>query len=96
MAFPALFALNFHSPVCTITVLCFKDIAHAKYGKNLLIIPVFFYFFHNTGLNLGKILPQDHTHFVFFAGFQWNKLGDSININNFNCNPEVMKVRGFN
>ena len=46
--------------------------------------------------NLTQILPQDHTHFVFllffFAGFQWNMLGDSINSNNFNCNPVVLKI----
>ena len=74
----------------------FKKYCPCKIWKKPIDNTSFFYFFHNTGLNLGKILPQDHTHFVFFAGFQWNKLGDSININNFNCNPEVMKVRGFN
>ena len=41
---------------------------HVKYEKNLCL---FLYLFHNTGLNLAQILPQDHTHFeFFFAGFQ--------------------------
>ena len=42
--------------------------------------------FYNIGPNLAQILPQDHTHFDFFAGFQWYMLEDSININNFNIN----------
>ena len=33
---------------------------------------------------------KDHTQF-FLADFQWNILRDSININNFNCNPVVLK-----
>ena len=55
-------------------------------------MPVSLLFFHNIGPNLAQILPQDHTQFDFFAGFQWNMLGDSININNFNCNPVVLKI----
>ena len=43
---------------------------------------MFLYFFHNSGPNLTKFLPQDHTHFVFFAGFQGVMLEDSVNINN--------------
>ena len=50
-----------------------------------------FAFFHNIGPNFAQILPQDHTHFDFLAGFQWNMLLDSININNVNWNPEVLK-----
>ena len=38
-----------------------------------------------------QILTQDHTH---FAGFQLNMLGDSIIIDNFNCNPIVLKKIG--
>ena len=32
---------------------------------------------------MAQILTQDHTHFDFFAGFQWNMLGNLINIKNF-------------
>ena len=36
-------------------------------------------FFHNFEPNLAQILPpKDHTHFAFFADFQYNILGDSI------------------
>ena len=54
----------------------------------------FFIFFYNIGPNLAQIFPKDHTHFnlFLFAGFQWNMLGDSININNFNCNPVILKI----
>ena len=51
----------------------------------------FLYFFHNLGPNLAQILPQDNTHFIFFAGFQRNILRDLININNYDCNPVVLK-----
>ena len=47
--------------------------------------------FHNIGPNFAKILPQDHTHFDFFAGLEYSVLGDSIKINNFNYNPVVLK-----
>ena len=61
--------------------------------KSLLIMLVSF--FYNIGPNLAQILPQGHTNFVFaFAGFQWNILGDSININNFNC-IKALKVPIF-
>ena len=74
-------------------LLALKCIPHAKYEKNLLIMPVSLLFFHNIGPNLAQILPQDHTHFIlfFFAVFQWNMLGDSIGIKNFNWNPVVLK-----
>ena len=72
-------------------LLALKCISHAKYEKNLLIMPVLLLFLHNIRPNLPQILSKDHTHFVFFAGFQWNMLGDSINTNNFNCNPVVLK-----
>ena len=32
---------------------------------------------------MAQILTQDHTHFDFFANFQWNMLGDLIDIKNF-------------
>ena len=67
-------------------LIALKCIPWAKYEKNLLIMPVSLLFFHNTRPNLAQILPQDHIHFVCFAGFQWNMLGDLININNINCN----------
>ena len=30
------------------------------------------------------MFPQEQPYFDFFAGFQWNILEDSININKFN------------
>ena len=47
-------------------------------------------YFHNLGPNLAQILPQDHTHYNVFAGFQRNMLRDLININNYECNPVVL------
>ena len=46
------------------------------------VLPIFF--FHNIGHNLAQILPQDHTQFDFFAGFQRSMLGNSVNVKNFN------------
>ena len=66
-----------------------KSIPHAKYGKNLLVMPVFLKFFYNIRHYLAHILPRDHTH--CYVGFQWFMLVDSINVNNFNCNPIILK-----
>ena len=51
-------------------------------------------FFHNTGPNLALILPLRPHPLSFLANFQWNMLGDSININNFCCNPAILKNLG--
>ena len=53
-------------------------------------------FFYNTGSKLPQIWPKDHTHFLFFfffADFQWNMLGDSININCLCCNTVILKKK---
>ena len=64
----AIFALNFHSGVCITSTFSFKRyIPHEKYEKSLYIDNArFLTFFYNIGPNLVQILPQDHTHFVFF------------------------------
>ena len=82
MAFLAIFALNFHSGVCTTTTSCFKMYFPCKIWEKPIDNVSSFTFFHNIGPNLALILPQDH-FVIFFAGFQWNMLEDSININNF-------------
>ena len=49
-------------------------------------------FFYNIGPNLAQILPQiPHPLSFFFVDFQWNVLGDSVNINSLCCNPVVLK-----
>ena len=67
-----------------------KCIPYAKYEKKTLIVPVFL-FFHNIGPNLAKILPLRPHPLSFFVDVQWNMLGDSVNINNFCCNPVVLQ-----
>ena len=43
---------------------------------------------------LPKFCPKCYTHTsLFLADFQWNMLGDSININNLCCNPVVLKKK---
>ena len=90
LAYLPIFALTFHSGICTTTTFCFKRYSPCKiWKKTLLIIPISLLFF----TTLGQIWPQDPTHFDFFAGFQWNMLRDSININNFNWNLVVLKKK---
>ena len=50
-------------------------------------------FFHNTGPNLAQIPPPKtkHTFFSVVVDFQWNMLENSINFDNFCCNPIVLK-----
>ena len=45
---------------------------------------LFLYFFHNVRPNLAQILPKSTPTLIFFAGFQWNMLRGSIDINNLN------------
>ena len=90
MSFLAILAINFHSGGFTMTTFCFKRHFPSKIWKKQWYC-LFLYYFHNIGHNLAQILPQDHTWFDFFAGFQWSMLGNSINIKNFNWNPVVLK-----
>ena len=53
------------------------------YNHYFLLLKLFFIF----------ILPHNHTHFPFFVDLQWNMLEDSININDFCCNPVVSKKK---
>ena len=52
--------------------------------KNLLIMYVSFFFFKTLGQFGPNFAPRPHPLWFFFAGFQWNMLRDSINVNNFN------------
>ena len=91
LAYLPIFVLTFRSGICTTTTFSFKRYSPCKIWKNPIDNTHFFTFFHNIGSNLAQILPQDLTHFDFFAGFQWNMLRDSININNFNWNLVLLK-----
>ena len=72
-------------------LLALKCIPRAKYEKNLLIMPISLLFFTTLDLIWLKCFPKTTPILIFFAGFQWNMLGDSININNFNCTPIILK-----
>ena len=90
MAFVAIFALNFHSGVCT--TFCFKSYSPCKTWKRLIGNASFFTFFTTLDLIWPKFCPKiTPIFFFFFAVFQWNMLGDSIGIKNFNWNPVVLK-----
>ena len=78
-------------------LLALKCIPCAKYEKNPLIMPVSLLFFKTLDLVWSRFCPKTTPNFFsffffFYAGFQWNMLGNSININNFNCNPIVLKI----
>ena len=51
----------------------------------------FFTFFTTLDLILPKFCAKTTPTLVFFAGFQWNMLEDSINVNNCNWNSVVLK-----
>ena len=85
----AIFTLHFHSGVCTTTAFCFKRYSLSKIWKKLIDNNHFFTYF--TTLHLAKFCPKTTPILIFFAGFQWNMLEDSISINNFNWNPVVLK-----
>ena len=85
VAFLAIFALNFHSSICTTITFCFKRYSSpCKIWKKTYWKCQFLYLFHNVRPNLAQILPKGTPTLIFFAGFQWNMLRGSIDINNFN------------
>ena len=53
----------------------------------------FFFTFLALDLIQPKFWNKTTPTLIFFAGFQWNMLGNSININNFNLNPVVLKKK---
>ena len=55
-------------------------------------MPVSLLFFTTLDLIWPKFCPKTTPILGILAGFQWNVLGDSININNFNCNPVILKI----
>ena len=48
-------------------------------------------FFTTLYLIWPNFAPKRQHPLSFFVDFQWNMLGDSININNLCCNPVVLK-----
>ena len=85
VAFLAIFALNFHSSICTTTNFCFKRYSSpCKIWKKLIENACFFTFFTTLDLIWPKFCPKATPTLIFFAGFQWNMLRGSIDINNFN------------
>ena len=55
-----------------------KDISLVKYEKKPIGNVCYFF------TTLAQMFPQEQPYFDFFAGFHWNILEDSININKFN------------
>ena len=91
MGFQAIFALNFHSVICITTNSCFKMYSPCEICEKPIDNGSFFNFFTTLDLIWPKFWPKITPILLgFFAGFQWNMLGDSISINNFNCNPVVL------
>ena len=62
-----------------------------KYEKTIQIPASLF--FHDIGPNFVQILPKTTMTLLFLAVFQWNILGDSININNLCFNPAFLKKK---
>ena len=75
----------------------FKYISHAKYEKTLILTASSFFAFYNI-LTLPKFCSEVRPHTLCFfyqqnGNLQWKMLGDSFNINNLCCNPEVQEKR---
>ena len=59
--------------------------------KKILLKCQFLCFFRILDLSWPKCWLKGHTYFPFFADFQWNMLGDSINMNNL-CLKKLVKA----
>ena len=86
VAFLSIFALNFHSSICTTTTFSFKRYSPCEIWKKLIDNTCFFTFFTILGLIWPKFRPKTTLTLIYFAFFQWNMLRDSTDINNFNLN----------
>ena len=91
VTFLAMFDLNFHSGVRITTNFYFKRYSPYKIWKKPLNAH-FFTFFATLGLIWPKFCPKTTTTLIFLACFQWNMLGDSININNFKGTQTLMQI----
>ena len=67
-----------------------KSILQVKYEKNLMILPVSLLFSQHWTYFGPNFDPRPH-QLWFFACFQWNVLGNSINIKSVNSNPVLLK-----
>ena len=68
-----------------------KGIPHVKYEKKRMDNAHFFTFFTRLDLIWPKFCAKTTQNLSFIAGFRWNMLGDSININKLNWNPLAIK-----
>ena len=66
--------------------LLFRRYSPYKIWKKRIDNACFFTFFTTLGLIWPKFCPKTTPTSIYFAGFQWNMLRDSIFINNFNWN----------
>ena len=75
VAFVAIFALNFHSGVCTTTTFSFNRYSPCKIWKKL-IDNACFLTFHNIGPNLAQILPTQllWLEMTLFGKKTWRKI----------------------
>ena len=68
------------------------------YNHYFLLLNVFLMQFlkpiDNATLIWPKFFSQNHTQCSFFSDFQWNMLGDSVNITNLSYNPVILKKNG--
>ena len=79
--FLANLVFKFHPGISITTTSCFQIYTSCNIWKKSYWNVSFFAFFTILDLIWPKFCPKGHTYFPFFDDFQWNMLGDSVNIN---------------
>ena len=82
---------NFYSGIYITTTFLLVNVYLMQNMKKPIEIPVSLFFSQHWTYFGPNFAPKTTRTLLFLADFQWNMLGDKININNLCCNPAVLK-----
>ena len=89
--FLANLVFSLHSDIYVTTTLLLVNVYPMQNMKKLIEIPVSLFFSQHWTYFGPNFAPKATPTLLFLADFQWNMLGDTININNLCGNPAVLK-----
>ena len=93
MMFLANLVFNFHSGIYMTTSFLLVNVYLMQNMKKTIEIPVSLFFLQHWTYFGPNFAPKTTPTLLHLADFQWNILGDTININKLCCNPAVLKKR---
>ena len=91
MVFLANIVFNFHSGFSITLTFLLVNVYLMQNMKKPIEISVSLFFSQHWTYFGPNFAPKTTPTLVSLTDFQWNMLGDTININNLCCNPAVLK-----